>query len=84
MSLEMASTAAVTDVDQVGDCPAYTPEGTEALVCDLDCTAPVLSTVQDARAAALELRSSSLEMSGDLDLAASIRGPPPSRNEAPS
>ncbi|RKF15341.1 hypothetical protein D6850_11015 [Roseovarius spongiae] len=69
MSLEMASAATVIDAEQGDICPACTQDTSDAVVCDMDCTAPVLSTVRDARTAGLNLRSSPLETSGDLDLA---------------
>lgn len=69
MSLEMASAASVMDVEQDDICPACTQDTDEAIVCDMDCTAPVLSTARASQAEPFDLVSSRLARTGDLHLA---------------
>ena len=85
MSLDMAGTT-MTAVEQEGACPACPQESSDLVACDMDCTAPVLSTDRVSRAVALDMRSSRLDMTADLDLAGLDPGsdPFPPRSTFPS
>lgn len=69
MSLDMAGAASVMDVEPDDICPACTQDADEAIVCDVDCTAPVLSTARASQAEPFDLISSRLAGTGDLHLA---------------
>lgn len=69
MSLDIASAASVMGVEQDDICPACTQDADEAIVCDMDCTAPVLSTARASQADPFDLISTHLARSGDLHLA---------------
>ncbi len=66
MSLDMASAAPATHAQQDDLCPACTQDQTDVIVCDMDCTAPVLSTARPSLAEVLSLPSTLATRSGDV------------------
>ncbi|WP_146586180.1 hypothetical protein [Puniceibacterium confluentis] len=66
MSAEMAEARLSIASGDSDACPACAPDGPE-VVCDIDCTAPVLSTAVAAEiVAAVTLRSLRLTLPGDM------------------
>lgn len=68
MSLDMAGAASMMDVEQDDICPACTQDVDEAIVCDMDCTAPVLSTARASQAEPFDLVSSRFARTGEVHL----------------
>lgn len=60
MSFEMAASDMVSAAGDDGNCPACAENDAGEVVCDLDCTAPVLSTAVTPQALSGALRGSCL------------------------